>query len=299
MQALTSPWLIRGRELDVSARALVMGVVNVTPDSFSDGGQFLDAARAIAHALELIKQGADILDIGGESSRPGATPVSVEEELARVLPVVEALARDTGAVLSIDTVKAEVAERTLAAGAHIINDITALTGDAGMAEVVRRHEAGLILMHMRGTPLTMQEMAEYGDVVGEVAAYLQARLQAAAEVGIDVRRVAVDPGIGFAKTAAHNLDLVRRLDVIAAQGRPVVLGASRKGFLGEITGRPRHERDAATHACHGFALAAGTAHVVRVHDAAGAADAVRVMAAIGQAATTSWCPETPPDPRRE
>ncbi len=272
-------WQVRGRSLDLSGRALVMAVVNVTPDSFSDGGRYLDPAAAVAHALEMLRQGADILDIGGESTRPGAAPVSAEDELSRVLPVVETLARDTDAVLSIDTSKAEVADRCLAAGAHVINDVTAL-GDPDMGDAVRRHGAGVVLMHSRGTPSTMQHLAEYGDVVAEVRSHLQARLQAAAELGIDGVRVALDPGIGFAKTAAHNLALVRRLGEIAALGRPVVLGASRKGFLGEITGRPRQERDAATHACHAFALAARAAHIVRAHDAAGARDGALVIDAL-------------------
>jgi dihydropteroate synthase len=277
-------WQVRGRRLDLSGRALVMGIVNVTPDSFSDGGKYLRADDAVAHGVELLRQGADLLDVGGESTRPGATPVPAEEELARVLPVVERLARETGAVISVDTSKAEVADRCLAAGAHIINDVTALLGDVGMAEVARRWGAGVVLMHLRGTPADMQSLAEYEDVVAEVRRHLQARLQAAVEEGIEEPRVAVDPGIGFAKHSGHNLELVRRLGEVASLGRPVVLGASRKGFLGEVTGRPREERDAATHACHAFALAAGTAHVVRVHDAAGARDAALVIHALRRGA---------------
>jgi dihydropteroate synthase len=256
-----------------------MGVVNVTPDSFSDGGRFLNSDAAIAHAAELLHQGADILDIGGESSRPGAVPVPLEEELARVLPVVEALARDSNAILSVDTTKPEVADRALAAGAHIINDITALR-DPALAEVVRRHQAGVVLMHMRGDPATMQQAPEYADVAREVREFLQARLQATADLGIDVGRTAVDPGIGFGKTGDHNLELLARLGELGTLGRPVVLGVSRKRFLGTITGRPVDQRDAASLACVCHALAHDTAQVVRVHDVAPARDAVLVMAAI-------------------
>jgi dihydropteroate synthase len=272
-------WAVRGRVLDLSARALVMGIVNVTPDSFSDGGKFPSPDAAVAHGVELLRQGADILDIGGESSRPGAAPVPVAEELARVLPVVQALARDTNAVLSVDTTKPEVADRALAAGAHIVNDITALR-DPALAEAVRRHEAGVVLMHMRGEPATMQASPEYADVAREVREFLQARLQATADLGIDVGRTAVDPGIGFGKTAQHNLELLARLGELGALGRPVVLGVSRKRFLGAITGRAMEERDAASLACVCHALAHDTAQVVRVHDVAPARDAVLVMAAL-------------------
>lgn len=287
-------WAVRGRTLGLSDRALVMGVVNVTPDSFSDGGRFFGTEAALAHAHELLRQGADILDVGGESSRPGATAVPLEEELARVLPVVEALARDTSTVISVDTTKPEVADRALAAGAHIVNDITALLAP-GMGEAVRRHQAGVVLMHMRGEPASffacssrpaslLQQAPEYGDVVREVREFLQARLQAAADLGIDVGRTAADPGIGFGKTAGHNLELVARLGELGALGRPVVLGVSRKRFLGAVTGRPTDQRDAASLACACHALAHGAAQVVRVHDVAPARDAVLVLAAIRAAA---------------
>src|SRR5579885_1864166 len=189
-------WHLRDRTLRIGTRALVMGVVNVTPDSFSDGGRHVRAEAAVAHALRLVGQGADLLDIGGESSRPGAAPVPLGEELARVLPVVAELARRTAVPLSVDTYKAEVARACLAAGAHVINDITALGGDPAMAAVVREAGAGVILMHMQGTPATMQQAPSYQDVAAEVGQFLEARLQAAADLGIPRERVALDPGIG-------------------------------------------------------------------------------------------------------
>lgn len=274
-------WTARGRSVPLRRRALVMGVVNVTPDSFSDGGRFLDTARAVAHARALIAQGADILDIGGESSRPGADPVDADEELRRVLPVVEALARDTDAILSVDTVKAAVADACLAAGAHVVNDITALTGDGDMIDVCRRHGAGVVLMHMQGTPRTMQANPEYENVVREVCEALQARLFAAAKAGIAEDRVALDPGIGFGKTFRHNLELLAGLDRLANLGRPVVLGVSRKSFLGKILGgRDADGRGPASLAAACFALSRGTAHVLRVHDVRETRDAAEVIAAL-------------------
>ena len=217
-----------------------MGIVNATPDSFSDGGRWATADAAVAHALRLIEEGADLLDVGGESTRPGSQPVSVEEELRRVLPVVEALARSDRlgqTLLSVDTSKAEVAARCLAAGAHVINDVTALRGDPGMAAVVRGRGAGVILMHMQGTPATMQLAPHYEDVMAEVAAFLQERLQAAVDVGIAAPSVVLDPGIGFGKTTEHNLTLLARLQEFGKLGRPLCLGVSRKGFLGRRLGR--------------------------------------------------------------
>jgi dihydropteroate synthase len=276
-------WQLRDRVLTPGKPVLVMGIVNVTPDSFSDGGRFLGTDRAVAHGLELVRQGANILDVGGESSRPGAQPVSVDEELARVLPVVEALVKQTDAVLSIDTTKAVVAERALAAGAHVINDITALAGDPDMAEAVRRHRAGVVLMHMQGTPQTMQLNPTYGDVVAEVVQFLQARLQAAADVGIAEAQVAFDPGIGFGKTLEHNLRLLARLDELAALGRPVCLGVSRKGMFGKVLGRDTHERRAGSLAVACHAMARDSAHILRVHDVEDARDAVLIFQALAAA----------------
>jgi dihydropteroate synthase len=272
-------WQLRDRTLTPGRPALVMGIVNVTPDSFSDGGHFSDPAAAVARGLELVAQGADLLDIGGESSRPGAEPISTDEELARVVPVIRGLALATAVPLSVDTAKAAVADAALEAGAHVVNDITAL-GDPEMGAVVRRHRAGLVLMHMQGTPRTMQLRPHYDDVVGEVVAFLQARLRAAVEVGIAESSVVLDPGIGFGKTARHNIRLLAGLAELGELGRPVLLGVSRKGFLGRLLDRPVGERLAASLAAACFALTQGSAQILRVHDVAETRDAVRVIAAL-------------------
>jgi len=279
----TTTWQIGDRQVVPGQPPLILGIVNVTPDSFSDGGRFYSADRAIAHGLELIRQGADLLDIGGESSRPGAEPIDTAEELRRVVPVVRGLA-SAGVPLSVDTTKAEVADQALAAGACIINDITALRGDPELAEVVRRHRASLILMHMQGTPQTMQLNPQYEDVVGEVVAFLQARLQAATDLGIARERVVVDPGIGFGKTLEHNLQLLRGLDRLAVLERPVCLGVSRKGFLGQLLDRPIEERLAGSLAVACYVLARQAAGILRVHDVAATRDAVRLYLALQNAA---------------
>ncbi len=258
-----------------------MGVVNVTPDSFSDGGLFLDPERAIAHGRELAEAGAAILDIGGESTRPGAEPVPAAEELARVEPVVAALAGrgGPGVTVSIDTSKASVAEAALDAGAEIVNDVTALRADPRLAELCAERGCGVILMHMLGDPRTMQRDPRYDDVVGDVKAFLAERVEAAIAAGIAEERIWVDPGIGFGKTVAHNLELLRRLGELRELGRPVVVGTSRKSFIGAITGREVGERLGGTIASNVLALAAG-AEVFRVHDVAEVAQAMRVAAAI-------------------
>jgi len=256
---------------------IVMGVVNVTPDSFSDGGEWLDPAAAIAHGRDLVAQGAAILDVGGESTRPGAAPVGEAEELRRVLPVLEGLAA-AGARLSIDTSKAAVAAAAIDAGATIVNDVTALRGDPGMAALVAARDCDVCLMHMLGEPRTMQRDPRYADVVADVRAFLAERLEHAVAAGIDERRVWLDPGIGFGKTIDHNLELLSRLDELVALGRPVVVGTSRKSFLGRITGREAGDRVAGTIAANVLALARG-ASVFRVHDVAEARDALAVAAA--------------------
>jgi dihydropteroate synthase len=252
---------------------VVMGIVNVTPDSFSDGGRFLDAGAAIAHGRELAGAGADTLDVGGESTRPGAEAVSAADEAARVLPVIEALAAD-GARVSVDTSKAAVAAAALGAGAEIVNDVTALA-DPDMAAVCADARCGLVLMHMKGTPRTMQENPTYDDVVGEVRDFLAERLSIAAGAGIDPGRIWLDPGIGFGKTVEHNLELIAGLERIADLGRPVVVGASRKNFIGVITGRPVDERLGGSIATSVIAAANGAA-VLRVHDVAATVEALRV-----------------------
>jgi dihydropteroate synthase len=254
-----------------------MGIVNVTPDSFSDGGLFLDADAAIAHGRELLAEGADILDIGGESTRPGAESVDADEELRRVLPVVEALAAD-GARVSIDTTKADVARRALEAGASIVNDVAAFRFDPELAAVTADAGASCVLMHMLGEPRTMQVDPRYDEVVSDVKAFLEERLAYAVAQGIPEERVWLDPGIGFGKTLEHNLALIDRLDEIVAIGRPVVFGASRKSFLEKLTGRQVDERLAGTIAANIIAYERG-AQVFRVHDVAANADALKVAAA--------------------
>jgi dihydropteroate synthase len=278
-------WQLRDRILTPGRPPLVMGIVNVTPDSFSDGGRFLDEQSAVTHALELVKAGADLLDIGGESTRPGATPVPLDEELRRVIPVVRRLANECAVPLSIDTYKAEVARQALEAGAHIINDVTALTGDADIPGVVRSFNAGVVLMHMKGTPQTMQIDPRYDDVVREVGEYLEARLHAVEKVGIDAARVALDPGIGFGQTYEHSIRMVARLGDLRRLGRPICLGVSRKGFLGKITGRQRSERMAASLAVACYALAQQSAQILRVHDVAETRDAVAVVQALSREIT--------------
>ena len=258
----------------------IMGVVNVTPDSFSDGGRYLDARAAIAHGLELEAEGAAILDVGGESTRPGADPVPEAEELRRVIPVIEGLiARGAGARVSIDTSKAGVASRALEAGACLVNDVTALRGDPDMAGVVAAAGADCCLMHMLGDPRTMQDDPHYDDVVDDIKAFLEERMAFAVKAGIAEERILLDPGIGFGKTVEHNLELLRRLGEFLDLGRPVVIGTSRKTFLGRLTGREApEERVAATVATNVLAYERG-ARVFRVHDVAPVHDALTVTAA--------------------
>jgi dihydropteroate synthase len=257
----------------------VMGIVNVTPDSFSDGGLYIDARAAIAHGLALESEGASILDVGGESTRPGAAPVSTEDELRRVVPVIEGLlAAGTRARISVDTSKARVASAALAAGATLVNDVTALRGDPAMVDVVASHDVECVLMHMLGEPRTMQQDPRYDEVVGEVKAFLEQRIAFAVDHGVAEQRILVDPGIGFGKTDAHNLELLARLDELAALGRPIVIGTSRKSFLGRLTGRPVDDRLAATVATNVLAYERG-ARVFRVHDAGPIRDALMITAA--------------------
>lgn len=258
-------WQLRTRRLHWPARPLVMGIVNVTPDSFSDGGSFLDPDRAVAHALQLASDGADLLDIGGESTRPYATPVSEAEELRRVVPVIEAIRRQTDVPISIDTSKAAVAAAAIEAGAELINDVTALTGDPRMMDVARRSGAGVCVMHMRGTPQTMQDDPTYEDVVGEVLEYLRDRRDQLVAAGISRDRICVDPGIGFGKTHAHNLQLLQQAAEFHRLGQPVLVGHSRKGFLAKLIGDSGVDRTAATLGAS-LALACQGIQILRVHD---------------------------------
>lgn len=255
----------------------IMGVVNVTPDSFSDGGLYLDADAAVAHGEELVREGAEILDVGGESTRPGAEEVSAAEEVGRVEPVVEGLVGT--ATVSIDTSKAAVAEAALDAGASIVNDVTALRHDPEVGALCAERGAGLVLMHMQGTPRTMQENPTYDDVVDDVRAFLAERVEAAVAAGVAEERIWLDPGIGFGKDLSHNLELLRRLGELRELGRPLVVGTSRKSFIGKVDGSPVDDRLGGTIASSVYAAAEG-ADVLRVHDVAEAAQAVKVASAI-------------------
>jgi dihydropteroate synthase len=261
--------------------ARVMGIVNVTPDSFSDGGLFLDPERAIAHARQLTAEGADILDVGGESTRPGARAVPAATELARTRPVVEALAAPDGAgvPVSIDTAKAEVARAALDAGAAIVNDVTALRADPDLGGLCAERGCELILMHMQGNPRTMQRNPTYDDVVDEVRAFLTERIEVAVAAGVAEERIWIDPGIGFGKTAEHNLALLRRLGELRELGRPILIGTSRKRFLGALTGREVDQRLGGSVASNVLALVAG-ADVFRVHDVLAARQALDVAETI-------------------
>ncbi|HKD68079.1 MAG TPA: dihydropteroate synthase [Candidatus Binataceae bacterium] len=261
----------------------VMGVLNVTPDSFSDGGRYFDHESAVRRALEMAREGAHIIDVGGESTRPGAKEVPVEVECARVLPVINELSRRLHRPISIDTRKAIVAERALNAGAAIVNDVSAMTFDPAMAAVVARYHAAVVLMHMRGTPATMQRMARYGDVVGEVRRYLMQRARTAQRAGIAKSRIILDPGIGFAKKTSHNLKLLAGLWRICQLGYPVLVGVSRKNFVRQIAGVEQEQLILGTAAAVSVAIGAGAA-IVRVHDPGPIAAAVRMVAAIGAAA---------------
>lgn len=271
-------WVHRSGDFDLG-RPLLMGVLNATPDSFSDGGLHHDPGHAVARAVEMVEQGAGLIDVGGESTRPGSMPVGQAEELARVLPVIRGIRARLDIPISIDTRRAEVAHAALAEGADIVNDVSAL-GDPRMAGVVVECGAGLVLMHMRGVPATMQRDPRYGDVLGEIAAALEDRLAFARHEGIEASRIVLDPGIGFGKTSAHNLEIIARLAELGTLGRPILLGVSRKAFLGElIGGAPPHERDVATVAACVVGLLNG-ARIFRVHNVQATGEAIRVAEAI-------------------
>lgn len=258
-------WQCRGRTVDLSARPHVMGILNITPDSFSDGALYLDPERAVDRALEMQEEGADIIDIGGESTRPYSAPVDAGEELKRVVPVIERIAASLSVPISIDTYKSVVAREALHAGAHIVNDISGCTFDPEMPETVAEAGAGLVVMHTRGRPDEMQAETTYQALVPEVIAYLGDRLSILASSGIPLSRIVVDPGIGFGKSTAGNLEILRRLREFESLGRPVLVGSSRKTFIGKVLGRDTGERIFGTAATVALAVANGAA-IVRVHD---------------------------------
>jgi len=272
---------VRAGDRRLGPRPVLMGIVNVTPDSFSDAGEAFSAVRAAERALRLLEEGADVIDVGGESTRPGADPVPVGEEIRRVVPAIrEILAERPEAVVSVDTYRSETAEAALEAGALMVNDITALRGDPRMARLVAEAGCGVVLMHMRGTPKTMQRDPRYEDVVGEVREFLAGRAEAAVAAGVDPGCILLDPGIGFGKTLEHNLALLGRLDAIAGVGFPVLVGTSRKGFLGKITGaQSPKERVFGTVATSVLAYGRG-AFAFRVHDVRANREALRVAAAV-------------------
>jgi dihydropteroate synthase len=250
-----------------------MGIVNVTPDSFSDAGRWFDASQAIARGLELRDEGADFVDVGGESTRPGGAPVPAEEELRRVIPVIEALAKE-GVAVSVDTMKAEVMRAAIDAGCAVVNDVNAFRGE-GAIEAVARANVGVVAMHMQGTPATMQKAPRYDDVVAEVTSFLLDRARALERAGVAHDRIALDPGFGFGKTVEHNKQLFRALPLIASHGYPVLAGVSRKKMIGDFTGRPAAERTAGSVAAALLAVQNGAA-LVRVHDVTETVDAIKV-----------------------
>lgn len=273
-------WHLAGAVLDVR-KPVVMGILNLTPDSFSDGGDLGSTEEALARALDMVEEGAGILDVGGESTRPGAQAVSPEEELERVLPFLRLAAPRLPIPVSVDTRRAEVAREALKAGARIVNDVSGLRSDPDLARAVSRAGGALVLSHMRGTPATMKEEARYGDVVAEVVAELQDSLSMALDAGIPPERIVVDPGIGFAKTGIHNLVLLRELRGLARLGRPILVGPSRKSFIGELTGAGPKDRTPGTLAACVVAYLQG-ARIFRVHDVGPAVQALAVARAIGQ-----------------
>lgn len=272
-------WRVRGQTVLITPAPWLMGIVNATPDSFSDGGKFLESAAAVDQALSLVEDGASIIDIGGESTRPGADPVETDEELRRVIPVVEQLARQSKVLISIDTTKSRVAAEALAAGAHIVNDISGLSFDPEMPRVCAASGAGVVCMHIQGTPQTMQEDPRYCNVVSEVCQILKNRLDDFERCGISREQVVLDPGIGFGKTAAQNLELLSAIGELRAVGRPVCIGHSRKRFLKKLLGRPVDERLFGTIGV-AIAVALQGAEIIRVHDVAPCRDALLACQAI-------------------
>jgi len=276
----------KNRLIEFPGRPLIMGVVNVTPDSFFDGGRYLDTAAAVAHAIQLVEEGADLLDIGAESTRPGADVVSEVEECRRAIPVVTAVAKSVSVPISIDTSKAMVARAALDSGAILVNDVTALRGDPMMADVIADTGSGIVLMHMQGTPRTMQQAPRYDDVVEEVSVFFEERIRFAMAHGIVRKQIILDPGIGFGKLLQHNLTLIAQLCQFERFECPLMIGVSQKGFLGQLVGRPVQERQWGTAAAVAIAVDRG-AGILRVHDVRAMNDVVQVAAAISRQRTIS------------
>jgi dihydropteroate synthase len=276
----------KNRLIEFPGRPLIMGVVNVTPDSFFDGGRYLDTAAAVVHAIQLVEEGADLLDIGAESTRPGADIVSEVEECRRAIPVVTAVAKSVSVPISIDTSKAMVARAALDSGAILVNDVTSLRGDPMMADVIADTGAGIVLMHMQGTPRTMQQAPRYDDVVEEVSVFFEERIRFAMAHGIVRRQIILDPGIGFGKLLQHNLMLIAQLCQFERFECPLMIGVSQKGFLGQLVGRPVQERQWGTAAAVAIAVDRG-AGILRVHDVRAMNDVVQVAAAISRQRTIS------------
>jgi dihydropteroate synthase len=273
---------LRDRVLDLSTRTLIMGILNVTPDSFSDGGLFLNAQEAVLHGIRMVEEGADILDVGGESTRPGSEPVSLEEESRRVLPVIEGLAKRVKVPLSIDTTKSQVAERALEAGAALVNDTSGLQDDPRISTVAAKNGAALVLMHRKGQPKVMQKDPRYDDLIGEIASFLKASARKAKEAGVGEDQIIIDPGLGFGKTLEHNVYILNHLEELSSLGMPVLVGPSRKSFIGKILDLPVEGRLEGTAAAVAAAVLKGAA-VVRVHDVKEMVRVVRVADAIRRA----------------
>jgi dihydropteroate synthase len=269
-------WILKNRELQLGRRTLVMGILNVTPDSFSDGGHFADPSAAVERALQMIEEGADLIDIGGESTRPGSEPVRLSEEIKRTIPIIGKIREQTDIPISIDTMKAETAFQALEAGADIINDVSAFEADPRMVEVAAQCKAGVVLMHMKGSPKTMQADPTYGNAVDEILRYLQQRMAFAIENGVDQNRMVIDPGIGFGKTLDHNLELLRGIPSFGKTA-PVLIGASRKSMIGRLLNRENpEERRAGSLGIAGWAAMNG-AHILRVHDVIDTCDVCRIL----------------------
>lgn len=275
--------VLRNGSLDFSKRAYVMGVLNVTPDSFSDGQRFFEPQAAVEHAFRMEEEGADLIDIGAESTRPGAEPVPLKEELRRILPVLEGLSGSLKVPISIDTYKSQVAEEAIQCGAEIVNDISGLNFDPDLKNLIARYDVAVIVMHMKGNPRNMQQNPQYRDLLGEIRSYFERSISAAAQAGVSSEKIIVDPGIGFGKTLPHNLEILRGLESFKVLGKPIMVGVSRKSFLGKILNLPVDDRLEGSIAAAAYAVMRG-ANIVRVHDVASTVRALRTIETIDKAA---------------